>query len=78
VKYVYVSVIILCLSAAAFLCTLTAQQAGAGISAQGYANIAQRAVNRAGVSFGYHATCRGIYDTPGPNFTIKCRVTEKP
>lgn len=77
-KYLYAALTILALAAAAFLAMLTAQRAGAGISAQGYANVAQRAVNKVGASFGYHAVCRGTYDIPGPNFTIRCRVTERP
>lgn len=78
IKWVYAALVIVCLALAAFLAILTAQRAGAGISAQGYANVAQRAVNRVGGPFGYHARCVGKYDIPGPNFTIKCVVNERP
>lgn len=77
-KWVYSALTLALLAVTAFLCILMAQRAGAGISAQGYADIAQKAVNKVGASFGYRATCKGVYDIPGPNFTIRCRVVEKP
>lgn len=38
--------------------------ASAGIGSSGYAQIAQRAINKAAASYGYKTTCIGIYDKP--------------
>lgn len=43
-KWVYAAIIILCLSASAFLCMLTAQRAGAGIGPAGFAYYAKQGI----------------------------------
>jgi hypothetical protein len=58
---------------------VTASGAGAGIAPQGYAQIAQRALQKAGGPFGYRVRCTGIYSNHYlATVRVTCTMTERP
>jgi hypothetical protein len=53
-----------------------AGMASAGISGGGYAQIAQKALQKAGKPYGYKTTCKAYENYGTGNVTVVCRMRE--
>jgi hypothetical protein len=69
--------LIIAVGIALILIAIFAQNAIAGIGADGYAQVAQHALNKAGSFYGYKTHCKATGQTSAhPNVRIVCIMTE--